>query len=706
MPAAKTPHTSQLYEGTSSTVYAIQTDVNIAGIVGSGAEVIAIGSRNTLDIQLANSSSGKGCVLTVTEFSHASPTAANMTNQQQITIPTTDLATPGDVTAFGQESSAAAYLKAVRSVRVRPSAYVVLTLASSTGGTFYGRYWIRENDGPFEVRPEDFEPGAPHACVVVAGSDAPAKVLESADYVCDGTADEVQINAAIDEVAGWSCAGGTVKLVGTFTCAASVVPKKQIRITGDTVYGTTITLANGANCDVMAPSGSSGDSFLVLEHFDIAGNKANQTSGHGIDFTGVDMYDVRIDDVTIMSCKECGIKTDQCWSWHINSLVVEYCDSHGFHLTNDSSGAGGQMVNCKFLLNGGHGLYCQATTSWFVVNCELGSSDYTTPSYGAKFDAGTLVLLGGRVSFVDDQAGNYSGGLSLMSVNSKIDSVTFTSGAAGARATNMIDVVAGGYRNSIVNCHFDDSQSGAAAITVNAHATQVRGNTFRSCDSCIGLSIYSYSQIEGNIFHACTTGITFSTGTRHRITDNTFYTVTTPFSGTVPDATMVGDNICADPFVQVQGAAAGIDSQYVNNVVKIDLTLTGANDFDLADGSDRSASKKMADLADGHYMLLAAHIEGTSTTANLSNSYNLAIGTIPTQDAASADLTAEDDIITSAAITAGATQAITQTNTTAALLDVSSAGLYISVGATNANITGACTIAITAVLSIWLKKMD
>ena len=55
------------------------------------------------------------------------------------------------------------------------------------------------------------------ATLVVAASDSPTKSKAQADYVCDGTADDVQIQAAIDAL---PAAGGTVKLSeGTFTIA-------------------------------------------------------------------------------------------------------------------------------------------------------------------------------------------------------------------------------------------------------------------------------------------------------------------------------------------------------------------------------------------------------------------------------------------------------------------------------------------------------
>ena len=76
--------------------------------------------------------------------------------------------------------------------------------------------------------------GAPYACLVVAASDAPAKAKATADYVCDGTHDEVEIQAAID--VAYAAGGGQVQLTaGTFYLQAP---------TGvDECYGTCTTVA-------------------------------------------------------------------------------------------------------------------------------------------------------------------------------------------------------------------------------------------------------------------------------------------------------------------------------------------------------------------------------------------------------------------------------------------------------------------------------
>jgi len=68
------------------------------------------------------------------------------------------------------------------------------------------------------------------ATLVVAASDSSAKSKARADYVCDGTADDVQIQAAIDAIA--TTGGCIILLEGTFILESSIVPTNNITIQG------------------------------------------------------------------------------------------------------------------------------------------------------------------------------------------------------------------------------------------------------------------------------------------------------------------------------------------------------------------------------------------------------------------------------------------------------------------------------------------
>ena len=139
------------------------------------------------------------------------------------------------------------------------------------------------------------------ATYIVAASDAPAHVKAQADYVSDGTADEFEINAAL---AALPANGGRVQLsAGTFTLTSPIlVNTGNVTLWGESRYATTITPANNANSNSITVA--TDISHVELSHFNIAGNKANEASGHGIQFGAADG---RITDVHVQNAHDEGI---------------------------------------------------------------------------------------------------------------------------------------------------------------------------------------------------------------------------------------------------------------------------------------------------------------------------------------------------------------------------------------------------------------
>ncbi len=71
------------------------------------------------------------------------------------------------------------------------------------------------------------------ATLVVAASDASTASKRFADYLCDGTADDVQIQAAIDAINATGVRGTLVLSEGTFTCAATIAWKSNVDLRGN-----------------------------------------------------------------------------------------------------------------------------------------------------------------------------------------------------------------------------------------------------------------------------------------------------------------------------------------------------------------------------------------------------------------------------------------------------------------------------------------
>ena len=122
------------------------------------------------------------------------------------------------------------------------------------------------------------------ATIVVAASDSSAKSKAQADYVCDGTNDEVEIQAAITAGAG----GKITLLEGNYIkgniSGISVPSNTEIELLG------TIKLANnvGDGAIIFKNSDSTNDNIRIIGGI-LDGNRTNQSSGHqtAIQFTSV-----------------------------------------------------------------------------------------------------------------------------------------------------------------------------------------------------------------------------------------------------------------------------------------------------------------------------------------------------------------------------------------------------------------------------------
>ena len=113
--------------------------------------------------------------------------------------------------------------------------------------------------------------GVAHAEIVVAASGAPAKVLATADYVCDGTADDVQIQAAIDAL---PACGGEVRLSeGTFHIAATIDVIDYLHLRGAGHYATVLYAAEGLNSSVLDHDVATATGGFRLSNLQINGRK-------------------------------------------------------------------------------------------------------------------------------------------------------------------------------------------------------------------------------------------------------------------------------------------------------------------------------------------------------------------------------------------------------------------------------------------------
>lgn len=207
------------------------------------------------------------------------------------------------------------------------------------------------------------------ATYVVAASDAPAHVKAQADFVCDGIADNVEIQAAIDAIpAGFApdFSGGVLRLSeGTFSISSQIdLPEKYLTIQGAGMGATRLELDANINCMFNADTFTWG----ALRDLSLDGNNAIRTSGtawrgrpHHFEFyrvsfdawkdTGIHFRNVGIADVStfIVECvfqniqgnaihNEIGVPTNELTirdSWFYNNEIGYYGRGQRINIINN-----------------------------------------------------------------------------------------------------------------------------------------------------------------------------------------------------------------------------------------------------------------------------------------------------------------------------------------------------------------------------------
>jgi len=166
------------------------------------------------------------------------------------------------------------------------------------------------------------------ATIVVAASNS---TTPSGDYVCDGTADEVEINLAI--VALGASGGEVVLLDGTFTVATSITLASNVTLSGQG-RNTIITTATD-NIDIITATGGGGSELthIILRDFLVRGFETGNKNDEGILWTFVDtskIINVWIEHngergLHLVTCDNNEIENVHTFSNFLDGLMLDTC---------------------------------------------------------------------------------------------------------------------------------------------------------------------------------------------------------------------------------------------------------------------------------------------------------------------------------------------------------------------------------------------
>ena len=211
---------------------------------------------------------------------------------------------------------------------------------------------------------------------VVAADDTTAAKKAAADYVCDDTADEVQINAALNALP--ATGGRVILLEGTFTLADPIsIPKNYCVLEGqgDSTFLDGDGLANTEHA-ILVPARTS----CEIKNLRIQTEDGGAKTCHGIYVTGASNGLV-IDNVTITDSDADGIHIlpNNTYDIHIHNCNIDDADGYGIYVDPLGTKYTYRMhiKDCLVVGTGSAGIYLGGTGvgNWY---CEINNNIIST----------------------------------------------------------------------------------------------------------------------------------------------------------------------------------------------------------------------------------------------------------------------------------------------------------------------------------------
>ena len=206
--------------------------------------------------------------------------------------------------------------------------------------------------------------------IVAAGNASPRSKL-GADYVCDGTADEVEINAAI---AALPSGGGKVVLTeGTFNVSGNsqIVLKSKVALEGQGMNLTKVVKAAGAETHTVGIGGV-GNTDITLKGIMFDNSAWGATENWFTNISGV----------TRLTIDSCGFVADSTerygrnWINNCNNIKVIHCFSqycHGIQVSGDPKNNDDTLItSADVLFEGNSFLNMNMSTGFCIGNIANG----------------------------------------------------------------------------------------------------------------------------------------------------------------------------------------------------------------------------------------------------------------------------------------------------------------------------------------------
>ena len=266
------------------------------------------------------------------------------------------------------------------------------------------------------------------------------------DYLCDGTSDQTEINAAI---AALPSGGGEVLLLdGTYNISSSITIGKanvSLRGTGPATILKRMFDGSGSNGVIGCSAANCCISDLLVD-----GNKSSYTSSNnrGV-FTSASAANIKIDNVTVQN-SYIGFGLSGMDGGSIVNSKTKICSSVSIFV----SGASGISVEgCSLVTNGGNGITVETSEDIRIINNRIAN----TTDYGVYLRNGSKcgIITGNTIDAPHDDysIGIYGSAISV--IGNVVGSIILGGGSESNIATHNIltakDVVNSGTDNTVDN---------------------------------------------------------------------------------------------------------------------------------------------------------------------------------------------------------------------------------------------------------------
>jgi hypothetical protein len=207
---------------------------------------------------------------------------------------------------------------------------------------------VSSDVGPFGTR---------SATMVVASSTASTAAKEAADYVCDGTGDQTEINAALAAIAATGNMGTVQLSEGTFYLSAVIQMPGNTVLKGQGMNVTIVTKKDGAG-NFSLITNASGANNITIKDLTLDGNRnGNAADSRAIQFTSISRP--LVDGVEVRQT------TNDCMGFTgCSQVIVNNCYVHDGSVSGIDTLATSNYVvvkNCRIHNIAGHGVYIHGT---------------------------------------------------------------------------------------------------------------------------------------------------------------------------------------------------------------------------------------------------------------------------------------------------------------------------------------------------------